>query len=172
MKSLKNALSRTMRSKRIPAPHWQKTFFDHVLRGADFYTEKWHYVCENPVRAGFVRVEDWPFQGEIFALEYRSESSFGGHRPPLQLPMQNTRGDHCAPDFSHRSKTSTARPDSHARNRKMRGQIWPDRPHTEPSSRRHRWLQHVVCPLLENFLTLNDIVERHSIGVSQHVIAP
>jgi len=75
MKSLKNALSKTMRSKRKPAPHWQKTFFDHALRGADSYTEKWHYVRENPVRAGFVRRwQDWPFQGEIFALQYRSES--------------------------------------------------------------------------------------------------
>ena len=75
MKSLKNALSKTMRSKRIPAPHWQKTFFDHVLRGADSYTEKWHYVRENPVRAGLVRQwQDWPFQGEIFPLQYRSES--------------------------------------------------------------------------------------------------
>jgi REP element-mobilizing transposase RayT len=75
MKSLKNALSKTMRSKRIPAPHWQKTFFDHVLRGADSYTEKWHYVRENPVRAGLVRQwQDCPFQGEIFPLQYRSES--------------------------------------------------------------------------------------------------
>src|SRR6266516_985393 len=74
MKSLKNALSKTMRSKEIPAPHWQKTFFDHVLRSAESYTEKWHYVRENPVRAGLVeRWEDWPFHGEIFALEYRSE---------------------------------------------------------------------------------------------------
>src|SRR4029077_5498564 len=31
-----------------------------------------------------------------------------------------------------------------------------------------RWLQHVVA-LTQNFLTLNDIVERHSIGVSQTV---
>jgi putative transposase len=75
MKSLKNTLSKTMRSKRIPAPHWQKTFFDHVLRSAESYTEKWHYVRENPVRAGLVkRWEDWPFRGEIFPLEYRSES--------------------------------------------------------------------------------------------------
>ena len=75
MKSLKNALSKAMRSQRIPSPHWQKTFFDHVLRGADSYTEKWHYVRENPVRAGLVRQwQDWPFQGEIFPLQYRSES--------------------------------------------------------------------------------------------------
>jgi REP-associated tyrosine transposase len=74
MKSLKNTLSKTMRSKRIPPPHWQKTFFDHVLCSAESYTEKWHYVRENPVRAGLVkRWEDWPFQGEIFALEYRSD---------------------------------------------------------------------------------------------------
>jgi putative transposase len=74
MKSLKNALSKTMRSKAAPAPHWQKTFFDHMLRSAESYTEKWHYVRENPVRAGLVkRWEDWPFQGEIFTLEYRSE---------------------------------------------------------------------------------------------------
>jgi hypothetical protein len=46
-----------------------------VLRGADSYTEKWHYVRENPVRAGLVRQwQDWPFQGEIFPLQYRSES--------------------------------------------------------------------------------------------------
>ena len=37
-----------------------------------------------------------------------------------------------------RSKALVARSDSHARNRKMRGQIWPDWPHTEPSSRRHQ----------------------------------
>ena len=75
MKSLKNALSKTLRSNGIPAPHWQKTFFDHVLRSAESYTEKWHYVRENPVRAGFVKDwEDWPFRGEIFDLEYRSEA--------------------------------------------------------------------------------------------------
>src|SRR5436305_14920706 len=66
MKSVKNTLSKTMRSKTISPPHWQKTFFDHVLRSAESYTEKWNYVRENPVRAGLVnRWEDWPFQGEI-----------------------------------------------------------------------------------------------------------
>ncbi len=74
MKSLKNALSKTLRSHSTPTPHWQKTFFDHVLRSAESYTEKWYYVRENPVRAGLVRRwEDWPLRGEIFALEYRSE---------------------------------------------------------------------------------------------------
>jgi putative transposase len=35
MKSLKNTLSKTMRSKGILASHWQRTFFDHVLRSAE-----------------------------------------------------------------------------------------------------------------------------------------
>ncbi len=74
MKSLKNSLSKSLRACGISAPHWQKTFFDHVLRGSESYSEKWEYVCENPVRAGLVKVsEDWPFQGEIFSLEYQSD---------------------------------------------------------------------------------------------------
>jgi putative transposase len=74
MKSLKNSISKALRADRIGPPHWQKTFFDHVLRGSESYGEKWQYVCENPVRAGLVKEsEDWPFQGEIFALEYQSD---------------------------------------------------------------------------------------------------
>jgi len=42
MKSLKNTLSKTFRSQHIPPPHWQKTFFDHVLRSSESYTEKWN----------------------------------------------------------------------------------------------------------------------------------
>src|SRR6267378_2055298 len=69
MKSMKNSLSKTLRSRKVPVPHWQKTFFDHVLRSSESYSEKWEYVCENPVRAGLVqRADDWPFQGEIFSL--------------------------------------------------------------------------------------------------------
>src|SRR5882724_648167 len=74
MKSLKNSLSKAMRAEKISPPHWQKTFFDHVLRGSESYSEKWEYVSENPVRAGLVkRSEEWRFQCEIFSLEYRSD---------------------------------------------------------------------------------------------------
>jgi REP element-mobilizing transposase RayT len=74
MKSLKNAISKILRSKRVVAPHWQKTFFDHLLRSGESYSEKWNYVRENPVRAGLVKTaDDWPFVGEIFRLEYRSD---------------------------------------------------------------------------------------------------
>jgi putative transposase len=69
VKSMKNVLSKTLRERRVPAPHWQKGFFDHVLRSEDSYAEKWNYVALNPVRAGLVEhPEQWPFRGEIHAL--------------------------------------------------------------------------------------------------------
>jgi hypothetical protein len=72
VKSLKNSLSKIMRQQEIPAPHWQKGFFDHVLRSSESYDEKWQYVLQNPVRAELVsRNEDWPYQEEIHSLEVR-----------------------------------------------------------------------------------------------------
>ena len=66
MKSLKNALSKTLRSLGHPAPHWQKDFFDHILRSEESFASKWEYVEQNPVRMGLVaRSGDWPYQGEI-----------------------------------------------------------------------------------------------------------
>ena len=74
MKSLKNALSKALREHDVEAPHWQKGYFDHVLRSAESYSEKWNYVCHNPVRAGLVgRWKDWPWLGEPFPLEYRRD---------------------------------------------------------------------------------------------------
>src|SRR5438094_3090358 len=32
VKSLRNTLSKTLREQSIPAPQWQKDFFDHVIR--------------------------------------------------------------------------------------------------------------------------------------------
>ena len=74
IKSLKNALSKTLRASGVPAPHWQKGFFDHILRSGESYSAKWDYVRENPVRAGFVKQwNEWPFVGEIFDLEFRDD---------------------------------------------------------------------------------------------------
>jgi putative transposase len=71
MKSLKNSLSKTLRVSGHLAPHWQKGFFDHVLRSAESYSQKWEYVRDNPVRAGLVaKWEDWPYSGEVFVLDY------------------------------------------------------------------------------------------------------
>jgi REP-associated tyrosine transposase len=72
MKSLKNRLSKAMRATGISGPHWQKGFFDHVLRSDESYEQKWEYVRDNPVRAGLRKKwDDWPYRGEIWQLEYR-----------------------------------------------------------------------------------------------------
>jgi REP-associated tyrosine transposase len=71
IKSLKGTLSTKLRANGGTPPYWQKGFFDHVLRSGDSYSEKWSYVRENPVRAGFVMEwEQWPYVGEIFDLEF------------------------------------------------------------------------------------------------------
>jgi hypothetical protein len=52
-------------------PIWQAEFFDHVLRSANSYSEKWDYVRENPVRAGLVAEADqWPYRGECESLRF------------------------------------------------------------------------------------------------------
>jgi REP element-mobilizing transposase RayT len=72
MKSLKNSLSKAMRVRGISAPHWQKGFFDHVLRSDESYEQKWEYVRDNPVRAGLTKKwDDWSYRGDIWELEYR-----------------------------------------------------------------------------------------------------
>jgi len=71
IKSLKNFLSKALRIQNIPAPHWQKGFFDHVLRSTESYSDKWLYMVENPVRGGLVeKWDDWPYQGEIHPLRF------------------------------------------------------------------------------------------------------
>src|SRR5262245_42466031 len=69
VKSLKNSLSKHLTLRGDPAPHWQKGFFDHLLRSDESYEEKWEYVRRNPVRAGWVNDPgDWEYQGEICDL--------------------------------------------------------------------------------------------------------
>jgi putative transposase len=69
MKSLKNAISKTLKTATFAPPHWQRGFFDHLIRSEESYEEKWSYVRSNPVRAGLVKVpEDWPYAGEIKEL--------------------------------------------------------------------------------------------------------
>jgi REP element-mobilizing transposase RayT len=71
MKSLKNTLSKTLNILGHEAPHWQKGFFDHLVRSEKSYGEKWDYTHLNPVRAGFVsKPAEWPYQGEISYLPF------------------------------------------------------------------------------------------------------
>jgi REP element-mobilizing transposase RayT len=49
---------------------WQRGFFDHIIRNAESYAQKWDYVRENPARAGLVKInEEWNFQGEIAVID-------------------------------------------------------------------------------------------------------
>jgi REP element-mobilizing transposase RayT len=69
MKSLKNATSKVLKSATFSAPHWERGYFDHLIRSRESYDQKWLYVRENPVRAGLVKtVEDWPYAGEVHEL--------------------------------------------------------------------------------------------------------
>jgi len=53
------------------APRFQSRAFHHRLRREENYGEKWDYVRENPVRAGFVNNPDeWPYQGRLNDLYF------------------------------------------------------------------------------------------------------
>jgi putative transposase len=68
---IKKSLSKSLGKSGIPLPHWQSGFFDHVLRSADSYSEKWNYIQENPVRAGLVDCSsEWKYQGAIVSIRY------------------------------------------------------------------------------------------------------
>jgi putative transposase len=70
IKSLKNSLSKGLREQSTEAPHWQRNFFDHLLRTEESSAAKWDYVRLNPVRTGLVvDACDWPYQGEIAMLD-------------------------------------------------------------------------------------------------------
>jgi putative transposase len=63
---------KSVSSRRIAAalslmqPIWQPEYFDRYLRSSEGYSEKWHYVEQNAVRAGLAEsVEAWPFRGTI-----------------------------------------------------------------------------------------------------------
>ena len=62
--------SKTLRQIGISAPHWQKGFFDHLMR-EDSYENKWRYISENPVRKSLVmNSQEWVYQGEVEFLEF------------------------------------------------------------------------------------------------------
>lgn len=65
----RRALRRSASTSNALLEIWERGFFDHVIRNAESYAEKWEYVRQNPVRAGLVeRAEDWPYQGEIVEI--------------------------------------------------------------------------------------------------------
>jgi putative transposase len=55
----------------ISPPIWQADYFDRYLRSSESYSEKWHYVEQNAVRAGLVKsIETWPYRGTISGLMF------------------------------------------------------------------------------------------------------
>jgi hypothetical protein len=72
-KDLKECAIKGASGSRHFIPHWQKGFFDHILRGDESYSAKWDYVRENTVRAGLVKNAAQEFSGTIFQLEFRDD---------------------------------------------------------------------------------------------------
>ncbi|MDQ6938915.1 MAG: transposase [Verrucomicrobiota bacterium] len=71
IQSLQNILGKALLRLGFQKPHWQEGFFDHLLRNADSYSDKWDYVRMNPVRAALCKEpEDWTYQGEIVSVRY------------------------------------------------------------------------------------------------------
>jgi len=70
VKMWKSVSSRQLkRTEGVTTSVWQEEYFDRFLRSNESYEEKWHYVQNNPVRAGLVTdANSWPFSGRIFDL--------------------------------------------------------------------------------------------------------
>jgi putative transposase len=69
VQSLKSVLGKALLGRGISKPHWQEGFFDHLMRSAESYAQKWEYVRRNPVRAGLCATpEEWPYQGEVVTI--------------------------------------------------------------------------------------------------------
>jgi len=63
-------LKRWFNEAQNPDWKWQTGGFDHLLRHDESAMEKWHYLRENPVRAGLVKSwREWPFQFGFSDLE-------------------------------------------------------------------------------------------------------
>jgi len=71
IQALKTVMGKALLRLGTQKPHWQEGSFDHVLRSAESYSEKWEYVRMNPVRAGLCeKPEQWPYQGEIVSISF------------------------------------------------------------------------------------------------------
>ncbi len=57
------AIKRWMREALAAEWQWQPGSFDRLLRSDESAEEKWQYIRENPVRAGYVTEwQDWPYR--------------------------------------------------------------------------------------------------------------
>jgi REP element-mobilizing transposase RayT len=71
VKCLRESITKKLHIQSPVTRVWQPGFFDHVLRSAESYMEKWAYVRQNPVRAGLCNdAEEWPYQGESVIIQF------------------------------------------------------------------------------------------------------
>jgi hypothetical protein len=79
---LKNLIQRAAWQHGIQGAFWQKSFWDHMLRGDEGIEGVVNYVLANPVRKGLA--DDWrtyPFSG---SLVFELEEDGGGQAPALR----------------------------------------------------------------------------------------
>lgn len=76
---LSGAIKRWMRQTMRVTWRWQPGCFDRLLRSGESADAKWHYIRENPVRAGLVKDwKEWPWHfgidpGKPLELPFRIE---------------------------------------------------------------------------------------------------
>ena len=71
IKCIRETITKRLRRELPGLVVWQAGFFDHAMRSAESYSEKWAYVRSNPVRAGLVKTaEEWAFQGEVVSIRW------------------------------------------------------------------------------------------------------
>jgi len=63
LQAIKSSSSHQIKHARLlNPPTWQDESFDHILRSDEDIRAKGEYVCNNPVRKGYVRTPDeWPW---------------------------------------------------------------------------------------------------------------
>jgi putative transposase len=50
---------------------WQSLHWDTRLRRSENYSQKWHYIRENPVKSKLIpAADDWPYQGMLNVLPW------------------------------------------------------------------------------------------------------
>ena len=71
IQALRSVIGKQLLRLGAQKPHWQESFFDHLLRSQESYSQKWDYVRMNAVRAYLCETpESWPYQGEIVSLGF------------------------------------------------------------------------------------------------------
>ena len=48
---------KTLTTKEIGEPIFQRSYYDHIIRNQDDYNEKWEYIENNPKKWGFTHTE-------------------------------------------------------------------------------------------------------------------